>query len=84
MSGTESVSDSSLFSLTTGSIKWRYLRKESNSDVYKVEWEYKPKGGSPTHKVDELSFDGVSPAKLVVNEQWVISIEPDQPPVKAK
>lgn len=67
-----------------GSIKWRYLRKESNSDVYKVEWAYKPKGGSPTHKVDELSFDGVSPAKLVVNEQWVISIEPDQPPVKAK
>lgn len=62
-----------------GSIKWRYLRKESNSDVYKVEWEYKPKGGSPTHKVDELSFDGVSPATLVVNEQWVISIEPDQP-----
>ena len=67
-----------------GSIKWRYLRKDSNSDVYKVEWEYNPKGGSPTHKVDELSFDGVSPAKLVVNEQWVISIEPDQPPVKAK
>ncbi len=59
-----------------GSIKWRYLRKESNSDVYKVEWEYKPTGGSPTHNVDELAFDGVSPTKLVVNKQWVISIEP--------
>ena len=67
-----------------GSIKWSFLRREGNSDVYKVEWEHKPKGGSATRKVEGLSFDGVIPAKLVVNEQWVISIEPDLPPVKAK
>ena len=67
-----------------GSIKWSFLRREGNSDVYKVEWEHKPKGGSATRKVEGLSFDGVIPAKLVVNEQWLISIEPHQPPVKAK
>lgn len=67
-----------------GSIKWSFLRREGNCDVYKVEWEHKPKGGSATRKVEDLSFDGVIPAKLVVNEQWVISIEPEQPPVKAK
>ena len=66
-----------------GSIKWSFLRHEGNSDVYQVEWGYKPEGGSPTRKVEDLSFDGVIPAKLVVNEQWVISIEPDRPPVKA-
>jgi len=65
------------------SIKWNFLRSEGNSDVYQVEWEFKPQGGSPTRKVEELSFDGAIPAKLVVNEQWVISIEPEQPPAEA-
>jgi hypothetical protein len=66
-----------------GSIQWSFLRSEGNSDVYQIKWEFKPQGGSPTRKVEELSFDGVIPAKLVVNEQWVISIEPDQPPTEA-
>jgi hypothetical protein len=65
------------------SIKWSFLRSEGNSDVYQVEWEFKPQGGPTTHKVEELSFDGVIPAKLVVNEHWVISIEPDASPTEA-
>lgn len=67
----------------TATIKWGFLRCEGNSDVYQVKWEYKPKGGSPIRKAEELSFNGASPAKLVVNEQLVISIEPSQPTNKA-
>lgn len=63
-----------------GSIKWQLLRREGTSDVYRVEWRFEPKGGTPAHKVEELYFDGVISAKLVVNPHWVISIEPDLPP----
>jgi len=65
-----------------GGIKWRLLRREGRSDIYEVEWNYKPRNGEPTSKTEELSFDGVTPAKLVVNEQWVISIEPGQTPAE--
>lgn len=61
-------------------IKWSFLRSEGNSDVYQIEWDFKPEGRTRTHKAEELSFDGRNPAKLVVNEQWVISIDPDSPP----
>ena len=61
-----------------GSIKWRLLRKEGKSDVYEIEWNFKPSNGTSTSKVEELAFDGVQPAKLVVNQQWVISIERDR------
>lgn len=61
-----------------GSIKWRLLRKEGISDIYEIEWNFKPSKGISTSKVEELAFDGVQPAKLVVNQQWVISIERDR------
>ena len=61
-----------------GSIKWRLLRTEGKSDVYEIEWNFKPSNGISTSKVEELAFDGVRPAKLVVNQQWVISIERDR------
>lgn len=61
-----------------GSIKWRLLRKEGISDVYEIEWNFKPSNGTSTSKVEELAFDGVQPAKLIVNQQWVISIERDR------
>ncbi len=62
-----------------GSIKWRLLRSNGKSDVYEIEWSFKPKEEAATKKTEELSFDGVTPAKLIVNTQWVISIEPVQP-----
>jgi hypothetical protein len=62
-----------------GSIKWQLLRREGKSDVYQIEWNFKPTKGTSTSKTEELSFDGVTPSKLVVNTQWVISIEPVQP-----
>ena len=61
------------------SVKWSFLRREGNKDVYTVEWNFKPHGGSSTQQVAELSFDGVTSAVLTVNEQLVISIEPDEP-----
>jgi hypothetical protein len=62
-----------------GSIKWRFLRSNGKSDVYEIEWSFKPKAGATVRKTEEILFDGVMPAKLIVNEQWVISIEPVQP-----
>lgn len=61
-----------------GNIKWRLLRRNDKSDVYEIEWNFKPSNGTSTSKVKELAFDGVQPAKLVVNQQWVISIERDR------
>jgi hypothetical protein len=65
-----------------GSIKWQLLRREGKSDVYQIEWNFEPMKGTSTSKTEELSFDGVTPSKLVVNTQWVISIEPVQPLAK--
>ena len=61
----------------TADIKWSFLRREDGTDVYRIECEFKTKGGSSSRSVRELSFDGVAPSKLTVNEQLVISIEPE-------
>ena len=61
----------------TADIKWSFLRRDDGVDVYRVEWEFKTKSGTSAPKVAELSFDGVAPAKLAVNEQLVISVEPE-------
>jgi hypothetical protein len=61
----------------TADINWSFLRRESGADVYRVEWEFKTNSGSSSAKVAELSFDGVTPAKLAINEQLIISIEPE-------
>ncbi len=63
----------------TADIKWSFLRREDGADVYRVEWEFKTTNGSSSAQVAELSFDGVAPAKLTVNKQLVISIEPEEP-----
>lgn len=63
----------------TADIKWSFLRREVSADVYRVEWDFKATGGSSSSNVAELSFDGVTPAKLTVNEHLVISIEPEKP-----
>lgn len=67
----------------TAEIKWSFLRREDRFDVYRVEWEFKATSGSSSPNVAELSFDGVAPAKLTVNEHLVISIEPEEPSDKA-
>lgn len=64
----------------TGEIKWILLRHESHADVYRVESAFIPKGGASVKEVHMLSFDGEKAAVIVVNDHWVISIEPDEPP----
>jgi hypothetical protein len=61
----------------TADIKWSFLRRQENADVYSVEWEFRTKSGSSSSDAAELSFDGVVPAKLTLNEKMVISIEPE-------
>ena len=57
-------------------IRWSFLREEGDADVYRIKCEFTPKGGASSRTVDELIFDGSRPAKLPVNEQLIISIEP--------
>lgn len=56
-------------------IKWSFVRREGAADVYRVEWKFTE--GPSVSNGGELSFDGVSPAKLPVTDQLIISIEPD-------
>ena len=67
----------------TADVKWSFLRREDSADVYRVEWTFKATSGSSSPNVAELSFDGVAPAKVTVNEHLVISIEPEEPLDKA-
>ncbi len=60
----------------TADIKWSFIRREDESDVYHIEWEFQAQNGSPVFNDAELSFDGLSPAKLTITEQLIISIEP--------
>ena len=58
-------------------IKWSFVRREGGADVYRVEWKFIEENDSSAPRGAELSFDGVSPAKLPVTDQLIISIEPD-------
>ncbi|MFK7776746.1 MAG: hypothetical protein QM501_01325 [Gimesia sp.] len=64
-------------------IKWSFLRTEDNADVYRVEVAFNSPGGISSSKVELLRFDGVTPAKLTVNKQLIISIEPEDSSDKA-
>lgn len=61
-----------------GKVKWALLRQEGDADVYRVESEFSPENGASVRESQSLSFDGESAAVIVVNDQWAISIEPDQ------
>ena len=62
-----------------GNIRWSLLLNEGNADIYAFELEFIPEGGAPVRQIGKLSFDGESPSVVVVNDQWAISIEPEQP-----
>lgn len=61
----------------TAGIKWTFLRREGRSDVYNIEWGFAGGNASPALNDAEISFDGLSPAKLTVSDNLIISIEPD-------
>ena len=60
----------------TSRIAWRFLRRDGANDVYRVEWIFRPKGGSSDTKAKEVSFDGVKAVRVFDNQWEVISIEP--------
>ncbi len=60
----------------TSDITWRFLRRDGTNDVYRVEWTFRPKGGSSDTKAKEVSFNGVKAVRVFDNRWQVISIEP--------
>jgi len=60
----------------TSDIKWCYLRQDGGSDVYKVEWTFRPKNGTGGKQTIEVFFDGRHSVKISRNQWQTISIEP--------
>jgi hypothetical protein len=60
----------------TSDIKWHFLRRDGQSDVYRVEWTFRPEGGTGGTKTREVSFNGTQAVRVFDNQWQVISIEP--------
>ena len=58
-------------------IRWSFIRREGGADVYRIQWAFIERNDSSVPNDAELLFDGVSPAKLSVSDQLIISIEPE-------
>jgi hypothetical protein len=68
----------------TSDITWRFLRRDGTNDVYRVEWTFRPKGGSSDTKAKEVSFDGREAVRVFDNRWQVISIEPGPIPTNSQ
>lgn len=68
----------------TSRVAWRFLRRDGVNDVYRVEWIFRPKGGSSDTKAKEVSFDGVKAVRVFDNQWEVISIEPGPIPTNSQ
>lgn len=62
----------------TSDTKWEFLRSEGATDVYRVEWTFRPMNGADRTRTREVSFDGMTSTHVFSNEWQVISIEPPQ------
>lgn len=60
----------------TSDIKWAFLRQDGGTDVYRIEWTFRPTNGTTGTKTKEVSFDGTNSVKVFENQWQVISIEP--------
>jgi len=60
----------------TSDIKWCFLRRDGESDVYQVEWIFRPKNGTGGTQTMEVSFDGKQGARVCGNQWQTVSIEP--------
>ncbi len=60
----------------TSEIKWRFLRQDGDNDVYRVDWTFRLKGGTPVSDTKDVAFDGQKSVKVFSNEWQVVSIEP--------
>ncbi len=60
----------------TSEVKWRLLRHDGGSDVYRFDWTFRPEGGAGVSDTKEVAFDGQKSVKVFSNEWQVVSIEP--------
>ena len=60
-------------------VKWSFLRQEGGSDVYRVEWTFRPTTGTGGTQTREVSFDGKHSVRVCGNQWQTISIEPTPP-----
>jgi hypothetical protein len=59
-------------------IKWHFLRQELVSDVYRVEWTFRPKSGTGGTKAMDVSFDGLASVTVFSNKWQIITFEPGE------
>jgi hypothetical protein len=60
----------------TSDIKWCFLGRDRSSDVYRVEWTFRPEKGVGRTEVTEVAFDGTKSVRVFDNPWQVISVEP--------
>jgi hypothetical protein len=60
----------------TSDIKWRFLRRDGSSDVYRVEWTFRLEDGVGRTEAKEVSFDGMKSVRVFGNQWQVVSLEP--------
>ena len=60
-------------------IKWCFLRQDGGSDVYRVEWAFRPKNGTGVTQTMDGLYDGGHSARVSGNQWQTISIEPARP-----
>jgi len=60
----------------TSDIKWCFLRRDGASDVYRLDWTFRPKSGTGVSDTQEVFFDGEESVRIFGNEWQVVSIEP--------
>ena len=60
----------------TSEIKWRFVGRDGDSDVYRLDWTFRPKVGAGVSDTKEVSFDGEESVRVFGNQWQVVSIEP--------
>ncbi len=62
----------------TSEITWRFLGHDGDSDVYRLDWTFRPKGGAGVSDTKEVSFDGAESVRVFANPWQIVSIEPKE------
>jgi hypothetical protein len=60
-------------------IRWCFVRQDGESDLYRVEWNFRPKTGTGRTQTTEVPFDGKHSARVSENQWQTVSIEPPPP-----
>lgn len=60
----------------TSEITWRFVGHDGDSDVYRFDWTFRPKGGAGISDTKEVSFDGTESVRVFGNQWQIVSIEP--------